>query len=173
MTPGPWLRLCGVGATAAAAATVASGSLGIAHRALAAIALPPLVAIVIAAWRAYPRLLPWALASLVSFLVAIGTWWAGAVHVAAAAVALAVIAVSTVQLFRGEHVPAGLVARLRDADEAAHHVAAAPDRRVRDVRRRGRSARPRATSPCCSSASRSRAAARARSTTSSTRTSTS
>ena len=32
------------------------------------------------------------------------------------------------------------LARLRDADEAADHVAAAPDRRVRDVRRRGRSA---------------------------------
>ena len=92
---------------AAAAATVASGSLGVAHGALAAITLPPLVALVVAAWRAHPRLLPWTLASLVSFLVAIGTWWAGAVHVAAAAVALAVIAATTVQLFRGEHVPAG------------------------------------------------------------------
>ncbi|MEP7335771.1 MAG: heme o synthase, partial [Actinomycetota bacterium] len=107
MTPGPWLRLCGLGATAAAAATVASGSLGIAHRALAAIALPPLAALVIAAWRVHPRLLPWTLAGLVSFLVAIGTWWAGAAHVAAAAVALAVLATATVQLFRGERVPAG------------------------------------------------------------------
>ena len=81
----PGSRLCGVGATAAAAATVASGSLGIAHRALAVIALPPLVALVVAAWRAHPRLLPWTAAALVSFLVAIATWWAGAVHVAAAA----------------------------------------------------------------------------------------
>jgi len=104
---GPWLRLCGVGATAAAAATVASGSLGIAHSAIAALALPPLVALVIAAWRTHQRLLPWTLAALGSFLVAIGTWWAGTVHVAAAAVALAVIATATVQLFRGEHVPAG------------------------------------------------------------------
>ena len=107
MTPGPWLRLCGVGATVAAAATVASGSLGIAHGALAALALPPLVALVVAAWRAHWRLLPWTLAALGSYLVAIATWWAGAVHVAAAAVALAVIAAATVQLFRGERVPAG------------------------------------------------------------------
>ena len=107
LAAGPWLRLCGLGATAAAAATVASGSLGIAHRALAAIALPPLVALAVAAWRAHPRLLPWALASLVSFLVAIGTWWVGAVHVAAAAVALGVIAATTVQLYRGERVRAG------------------------------------------------------------------
>ena len=107
MTPGPWLRLCGLGATAAAAATVASGSLGIAHRALAALALPPLAALVIAAWRSYPRLLPWMLAALASYLVAIATWWAGAVHVAAAAVSLAVISAATVQLYRGERVPAG------------------------------------------------------------------
>jgi len=107
MAAGPWLRLCGLGASAAAAATVASGSLGIAHRALAAIALPLLVALVIAAWRAHPRLLPWTLAAFVSFLVAIGTWWAGAVHVAAAAVALAVIAAATVQLYRGARIPAG------------------------------------------------------------------
>jgi len=106
LAAGPWLRLCAVGATAAAAATVASGSLGIAHSALAALALPPLVALVIAAWRAHRRLLPWTLAALGSFLVAIGTWWAGTVHVAAAAVALAVIATATVQLFRGEQVPA-------------------------------------------------------------------
>jgi heme o synthase len=107
VTPGPWLRLCGLGATAAAATTVASGSLGIAHRALTALALPPLAALVIAAWRAHPRLLPWMLTALGSFLVAIGTWWAGAVHVAAAAVALAVIAAATVQLYRGERIPAG------------------------------------------------------------------
>jgi hypothetical protein len=80
---------------------------------------------VIAAWRAHPRLLPWALASLVSFLVAIGTAVGRPVHVAAAAVALAVIAVSTAQLFRGGARSRRRVARLRDADEAAHHVAAA------------------------------------------------
>jgi protoheme IX farnesyltransferase len=107
MTAGPWLRLCGLTATAAAAATVASGSLGVAHRALAVIAIPPLVALVVAAWTAHRELLPWTAAALGSFLVAIGTWWAGAVHVAAAGVALAVIAVMTAQLFRGDVGPVG------------------------------------------------------------------
>jgi len=107
MSAGPWLRLCGLTATAAAAATVASGSLGFAHRALAVIAIPPLVALVVAAWSAHRELLPWTAAALGSFLVAIGTWWAGAVHVAAAAVALAVIAVMTAQLFRGDVGPVG------------------------------------------------------------------
>jgi protoheme IX farnesyltransferase len=107
VTPGPWLRLCGVAATAGAAAAVASGSLGTPHRVLTVVTLPPLVALVVAAWTAHRRLLPWTLASLGAFLVAAATWAGGAVHVAAAGVALAVIAVSTVQLFRGERVPAG------------------------------------------------------------------
>jgi protoheme IX farnesyltransferase len=107
VSPGPWLRLCGLTATAAAAATVASGSLGFAHRALAVIAIPPLVALGVAAWSGHRELLPWTAAALGSFLVAIGTWWAGAVHVAAAAVALAVIAVMTAQLFRGDVGPVG------------------------------------------------------------------
>jgi heme o synthase len=107
VSAGPWLRLCGLTATAAALATVASGSLGFAHRALAVIAIPPLVALVVAAWSAHRELLPWTAAALGSFLVAIGTWWAGAVHVAAAAVALAVIAVMTAQLFRGDVGPVG------------------------------------------------------------------
>ena len=107
MTAGPWLRLCGLTATTAAAATVASGSLGLAHRALAVVAIPPLVALVAAAWTAHRDLLPWTSAALASFLVAIATWWAGAVHVAAAAAALAVIAVATAQLFRGDVGPVG------------------------------------------------------------------
>ena len=107
MTAGPWMRLCGLTATAAAVATVASGSLGVAHRALAVIAIPPLVALVVAAWTAHRDLLPWTAAALGSFLVAIGTWWAGALHVAAAGVALAVIAVATAQLFRGDVGPVG------------------------------------------------------------------
>ena len=67
MTAGPWMRLCGLTATAAAVATVASGSLGVAHRALAVIAIPPLVALVIAAWTAHRELLPWMAAALGSF----------------------------------------------------------------------------------------------------------
>ena len=101
MTPGPWLRLCGLLAVGAGAAVVASGSLGIAHRALVLVALPPLVAIVVAAWTSHRRLLPISIAALASFLVAIGTWWAGPAHIVAAALAFAVIAVATAQLFRG------------------------------------------------------------------------
>ena len=125
VTPGPWLRLCGLGATAAAAATVASGSLGIAHRALAAIALPPLVAIVIAAWRAHPRLLPWAVASLVSFLRCdrdlVGRPGARGRSSSRARGDRRVHRAALPWRARSRRV----VARLRDADEAPHHVAAA------------------------------------------------
>ena len=107
MRPGPAFRLCGLLATTAAAATVASGSLGLAHRALAIFALPPLIALVVGSWVAHRRLLPWTTAALVSFLVAIATWWAGGVHVAAAGLALAVTAVATAQLFRGEPATVG------------------------------------------------------------------
>jgi heme o synthase len=111
VTPGPWLRICGLLAVGAGLAVVASGSLGIAHRALALVALPPLVALVIASWTSHRRLLPYAVASLVAFGFAIATWWAGPAHVVAAAVALGVIAVTTAQLFRGEP-----VARVRAGD---------------------------------------------------------
>ena len=109
LAPGPALRLCGLAATGAAAATVASGSLGIAHRALAIVALPPLVALVVAAWTEHRRLLPWTAAALGSFLLAIATWWAGSLHVGAAAVALAVVAVTTALLFRGSTAPVGVL----------------------------------------------------------------
>jgi protoheme IX farnesyltransferase len=107
MRPGPALRLCGLTATGAGAAAVASGSLGVAHRALAIVALPPLVALVVAAWTAHRRLLPWTVASLASFLLAVATWWAGAFHVAAAGLALAVVAVTTALLFRGAPAASG------------------------------------------------------------------
>ncbi len=107
MRPGPPLRLCGIAASAAGAVAVASGSLGLAHRALAVVALPPLVALVVAAWTSYPRLRPWTTLALALFLGATATWWAGPVHVALAAVALAAILAATVQLFRGEPVAAG------------------------------------------------------------------
>ena len=53
----------------------------------------------------------------------------------------------------------GRVARLRDADEAAHHVATAPDRRLRDGRRAGR---PAAGRPFRRDDSRARARVRRR-----------
>ena len=105
--PGPWLRLCAVAASAVAAAAVASGSLGIAHRLLTVIAVPLLTALVVAARLSHPRLLPTSTASLAAFLAAAATWWAGGVHVALAAAALALTVVATVQVFRVEHVDGG------------------------------------------------------------------
>src|SRR5436190_9071830 len=68
--PGPWLRLIAVGAAGAAALAVVSGALSLhtAHRVLAAIALPPLAALVAAAWVAHRRLFPSSAAALGLFL---------------------------------------------------------------------------------------------------------
>ncbi|MGE5691856.1 MAG: hypothetical protein ACM33B_14990, partial [Pseudomonadota bacterium] len=54
--PGPWLRACAAFGAVATGVAAASGPLGITHRALVGIALPPLVAVAIAAWHSYPRL---------------------------------------------------------------------------------------------------------------------
>jgi protoheme IX farnesyltransferase len=106
--PGPWLRLCGIASSATAAAAVASGSLGIAHRLLTVIAVPLLAALVVAARLAHPRLLLPSAAALVTFLAAAATWWGGAAHVALAAAALALTLVATVQVFRAERVDGGV-----------------------------------------------------------------
>ena len=70
--PGPWLQLTALAAAAACLLAVLSGALqlGTAHRALAALALPPLCAAVAASWLAHRRLLPASTAALVSFLAA-------------------------------------------------------------------------------------------------------
>jgi hypothetical protein len=72
VAPGLWLRLTALGATAATLLAVVSGAaaLGTAHRALAALAVPPLTALVVAAWLAHRRLLVPSLAALVCFGVA-------------------------------------------------------------------------------------------------------
>ena len=111
LAPGPWLRLCALAGAVAAVLVVASGSLGLAHRALALAALPPLAALVVAAWVAHRRLLPPASASLVLFAAAIGTWWARPLHLALAALALAASVLTAAATFRGNRVPA---ARWRD-----------------------------------------------------------
>jgi protoheme IX farnesyltransferase len=105
--PGPWLRLCAVAASATAAAAVASGSLGLAHRLLTVIGVPLLIGLVAAARLSHPRLLPPSLAALVSFLVAAASWWAGSAHVALAAIALALTLVATVEVFRTQRVHGG------------------------------------------------------------------
>ena len=105
--PGPWLRLIAVGASAAAALAVVSGvlSLHTAHRALAALAVPPLAALVAAAWVAHRRLLAPSVAALALFLVA-ALVTGRPLHIAFAALALAAALVATASTFRGEAVPA-------------------------------------------------------------------
>ena len=101
MSAGPWLRLCGVGATVAVGLVVASGELGIAHRALVLVALPLLVAMTLGAWWAHRRAFVPAAAALILFLAAVATWWSPAAHVVLAGLAAAVTAVATAQLYRG------------------------------------------------------------------------
>jgi protoheme IX farnesyltransferase len=99
---GPWLRLCAVGATAAVASVVASGEVGIAHRALVLIALPLLVAMVLGARLAHPSAFRVSSSALVLFLAAVASWWSSSLHIALAAAAAAVTAVATARLYRGE-----------------------------------------------------------------------
>ncbi len=103
--PGPWLRLTAVTAAAACCAAVVSGalSLGAAHRVLAAIALPPLAALVAAAWVAHRRLLGPALVALLAFLGA-ALVISKPAHLALAGLSLASALVLVVQTFRGEPV---------------------------------------------------------------------
>jgi protoheme IX farnesyltransferase len=101
------LRLIAFGAVAAAALAVVSGALSLhtAHRALAAVALPPLAALVAAAWVAHRRLLGPAVAALALFLAA-ALATGQLLHIVFAALALAAAAVATAATFRGAPVPA-------------------------------------------------------------------
>ena len=105
-SPGPWLRLTALFGSAAVLLAVVSGaaSLGAAHRVLAALALPPLVALVVAARLAHPRLLVPAVSALVLFGIA-ALVTAPGLHLALAAVAFAAALVATVATYRGEPVP--------------------------------------------------------------------
>ncbi|HEY5660135.1 MAG TPA: heme o synthase [Gaiellaceae bacterium] len=105
--PGAWLRLTALFASGAVLLAVVSGaaSLGAAHRVLAALALPPLVALVVAAWVAHRRLLVPALTALVLFGIAALVTLPG-LHLALAAVAFAATLLLTVATYRGgEPVP--------------------------------------------------------------------
>jgi len=106
--PSPWLRLTALGASAATLLAVVSGaaSLGAAHQLLSALALPPLVAVLVAAWLGHRRLVIPALASIALFgLAALIT--VDGLHLAAAAVAFASTLVLTALAFRGEAAPLG------------------------------------------------------------------
>jgi heme o synthase len=104
--PGPWLRLTALAGSTATLLAVVSGASGLtaAHRLLAALALPPLVALVVAAWLSHRRLLPSAMAALLLFGAA-AVLTGEVVHVAAAALSFASASVLTAQAFRSGRVP--------------------------------------------------------------------
>ena len=101
MRAGPWLRLCGVGAAVTAVLAVASGELGIAHRALVLVALPLLVALALGAWFAHRHVFRTTSLALVLFLAAVASWWSRPLHLALAAAALAATVLATARLYRG------------------------------------------------------------------------
>jgi protoheme IX farnesyltransferase len=104
--PGPWLRLTALFGAHATLLAVISGaaSLGAAHRVLAALALPPLLAVVIAAKVAHPQLLAPSSAALVLFGIAALVTAPGA-HLALSALAFAGSLVAAAATYRGEPAP--------------------------------------------------------------------
>ena len=109
---GPWARMLALGAVAGTGLAVVSGAAGwgTAHRLLAALALPPLVGLVVLAWMSARRLLPAAVASLVLFgLAALLT--SRNVHLVTATVAFGATSLLCAQAFRGE---SRLTGELRD-----------------------------------------------------------
>jgi protoheme IX farnesyltransferase len=117
--PGTWLRLAGLAGAAATLLVTASGALhlGIAHRALAVLALPPLIALVLAGRLAYPRVLIPASAAL-AFVIADsalgGVVVLGgrsdstiALHAGIAALAFAASLLAAAACYRGEPLPRG------------------------------------------------------------------
>jgi protoheme IX farnesyltransferase len=105
LAPGPWLRLTALAAAAACCAAVVSGALelGAAHRALAALSLPPLTALVAAAWVAHRRLLLPTATALTAF-VAAALVTSRPLHLALAGLSLAAAVIATAACFRGEPV---------------------------------------------------------------------
>ncbi|HEY7077859.1 MAG TPA: UbiA family prenyltransferase, partial [Solirubrobacteraceae bacterium] len=106
--PGAWSRLLALAVAGAALAAVASGAeAGSAtHRVLAALILPPLAALLVAALVAHRRLLAPTLATA-ALLAATVAETARPLHGVLGAGALAAAAVLAVATFRGEPVPRG------------------------------------------------------------------
>jgi protoheme IX farnesyltransferase len=103
---GAWMRLAGLAAAGATLLAVVSGAAGFQHRELSALALPPLVALVVAGWFARRRLLVPSLAALALFGGA-ALVTSELLHVVLAALAFAATLVASAETFRGEHVAAG------------------------------------------------------------------
>ncbi len=116
-SPGLLLRATAIGGALATGAVVASAvlELGTTHWGIAVIALPLLVAAAVIAQIAYPRFFARAAAGVVLLLLTIAlggvvAWsgnaaWAGALHVGAAAAALAAGLLVVVAVFRGSPTP--------------------------------------------------------------------
>src|SRR5262245_25815243 len=106
--PGPWLRLTALAASGATLLAVVSGaaSLDTAHRILAALALPPFAALLVAAWLSHRRLFPAVVAATGLFGVA-ALVTARGVHLGLAAVAFAASLVVTGLVHRPAVVPFG------------------------------------------------------------------
>ena len=104
--PGFWLQAAALGGVAGTVLAVASGAAGVGHDVVSSLAVPPLAAVVVAAWWAHRRL-------VVPSLLALGLFGAAAaltatgIHVVLASAALAAAAVSAALCFRGERVSAG------------------------------------------------------------------
>ena len=98
--PGPWLQLAAILGVAGTLLAVVSGTLGLAHEYVSALAAPPLVAVAVAAWIVYRRLLLPSVAALILFGAAAAVTVPG-LHVALASLSLAAALVSAVQCFRG------------------------------------------------------------------------
>src|SRR5439155_11169340 len=99
--PGPWLRLTALAASAATLLAVVSGAahLGTAHRVLAALAGPPLVALLAAAWIAHRQLLRPVLVAGLAFAAAAFVT-PHDLHVAFASLAFAAALVAAASTFR-------------------------------------------------------------------------
>ena len=103
LAPGPWLRLAAFAGAAATLVAVVSGTVGptATHSLLSALALPPLVAVAVAAWIAYRPLLSSSLGALVLFGAAAAVTVPG-LHAALSALAFAAALVTCAQSFRGQ-----------------------------------------------------------------------
>ena len=104
--PGFWLQLAALAGAAGALLAVVSGSLGLGHEYVSALAVPPLVAVLVAARVAHRHLLVPASAALALFGAAAAVT-ADGLHVVLASLSLAAALVSAAQCFRGERVAAG------------------------------------------------------------------
>ena len=104
--PGIWLRLAALAGVAGTLLAVVSGTVGIGHEEISALAVPPLAALAVAAWMAHRHLLWPSLVALALFGAAAAVT-ADGLHVVLASGALAAAAFAAAQCFRGEPVAAG------------------------------------------------------------------